>query len=103
MTDRDGRPSPNTPIRKTVVRWQCPHCPRSASSRPRISEHVARCWSNPDARSCKTCEHANESAGYVHSCGVGVKFLCSDSRHDSPVMPVNCDLWVRRADEGAES
>ena len=84
------------PIRKPVVRWQCPHCFHTMSARTRMVEHIARCWLNPDARSCKTCEHANESAGYVHSCFVGVEFLASDPRHDRPVLPINCDKWESR-------
>lgn len=45
------------PIPFTVTRYRCPTCPRTGSSRARITEHIGRCWTNPDARGCKTCKH----------------------------------------------
>lgn len=46
-----------SPIPVRVTRYRCPHCPRTASSRARSVEHMARCWRNPEARGCKTCRH----------------------------------------------
>jgi hypothetical protein len=41
----------------TVVRHQCPHC-RGTWAKPAAAKaHIARCWKNPDVRSCKTCLH----------------------------------------------
>lgn len=47
----------NRPIPVRVIRYRCPHCARSHSARARCVEHMARCWSNPGARGCKTCAH----------------------------------------------
>ena len=43
------------PIVLTVKRYQCPHCRRNHASRVRATNHMTRCWFNPDARGCKTC------------------------------------------------
>lgn len=45
------------PIPFTVTRYRCPTCPRTGSSKARITEHIGRCWTNPEARGCKTCKH----------------------------------------------
>jgi hypothetical protein len=45
------------PIPFTVTRYRCPTCPRTGSSKARITEHMGRCWTNPGARGCKTCKH----------------------------------------------
>jgi hypothetical protein len=54
------------PARITVVRWKCPHCSRSRSSRKAAVEHIGRCWFNPANRTCRTCEHWQ---GAVGPCG----------------------------------
>lgn len=41
----------------TTVRWRCPHCRRSWSSKARANEHVAVCWRDPTKRACLTCKH----------------------------------------------
>jgi hypothetical protein len=46
-----------TPVRVRAVRHQCPFCRRTWSKRPAAEAHIARCWCNPAARSCKTCVH----------------------------------------------
>ena len=45
------------PIPFRVLRYRCPTCPRTASSKARMTDHIGRCWTNPDARGCKTCRH----------------------------------------------
>lgn len=45
------------PIPFRVLRYRCPTCPRTASSKARMVEHIGRCWLNPEARGCKTCKH----------------------------------------------
>jgi hypothetical protein len=45
------------PIPFRVLRYRCPHCPRTGSSKARITEHIGRCWLNPEVRGCKTCKH----------------------------------------------
>ena len=46
-----------------VKRWRCPFCHRSRSSKRATAEHIARCWLNPAARSCKTCAHYEYDPG----------------------------------------
>lgn len=41
----------------TAIRWRCPHCRRSWSSKARANAHVAACWLDPANRTCKTCAH----------------------------------------------
>lgn len=61
------------PIPVRVTRYRCPHCTRSASSKQRCREHIARCWRNPDAKGCKTCKHFdNTYEDYGEDCNVGV-------------------------------
>jgi hypothetical protein len=45
------------PIPVRVLRYRCPHCPRTGSSKARITDHISRCWTNPAAHGCKTCRH----------------------------------------------
>jgi hypothetical protein len=48
------------PIPVRVVRYGCPSCGRTASSRSRTREHMSRCWWDPANRGCKTCRHFDE-------------------------------------------
>ncbi|MEV0016621.1 hypothetical protein [Streptomyces tendae] len=46
------------PVPLLVTRHQCPHCRRyTRAKRERVEQHMPRCWSNPDLRTCKTCVH----------------------------------------------
>jgi hypothetical protein len=45
------------PIVITVRRHKCPHCARSCAKKAHTVAHIGRCWANPAARGCKTCEH----------------------------------------------
>ena len=69
------------PIAVRVTRYQCPPCGRTHSSKRRAVEHIGRCWYNPGARGCKTCQHYNQfvpgdpDTGYPgepESCAAGV-------------------------------
>jgi hypothetical protein len=60
------------PIPVHVTRYRCPHCARSASSKGRSREHIARCWRNPEAKGCKTCKHFDNTYDYGDDCNVGV-------------------------------
>lgn len=61
------------PIPFTTTRYRCPHCPRTGSSKARITEHIGRCWLNPAARSCKTCKHFEPyGPENADACEVGV-------------------------------
>lgn len=73
------------PIRKPVVRWQCPHCSRTRAKRQAIAEHIARCWHNPDARSCFTCDHRWQPSGD------GI---------NEPFSPEGCSLGIQLPERG---
>jgi hypothetical protein len=49
------------PIAFTTVRFRCPSCNRTHSTKSRARHHMNRCWFNPDAAGCKTCKHFNEA------------------------------------------
>jgi hypothetical protein len=66
---------------------------------------MARCWSNPEARGCKTCAHFEKYAGGptcfpgrpcdcndgYEQCGVGISLTVPDSSRTSPL--VHCASW----------
>ena len=61
------------PIPVRVTRYRCPYCPRGHSTRRRAVEHIARCWRNPDVKSCKTCKHFERNYdGYGDDCNLGI-------------------------------
>jgi hypothetical protein len=61
------------PIPVKVTRYRCPCCPRTASGKARMVEHIGRCWLNPEARGCKTCEHFEPyGPEWSDGCAVGV-------------------------------
>lgn len=51
------------PISFRTTRYRCPYCPRTSSSKARSRQHTARCWCNPAAMGCKTCEHYDLDPG----------------------------------------
>jgi hypothetical protein len=65
------------PIPFTVTRHRCPFCPRTGSSKARATDHIARCWSNPETRGCKTCAHFEKYAGGP-TCFPGRPCDCND-------------------------
>lgn len=81
------------PIRSVVVRWRCPFCGRSHSARTRTREHMARCWFNPAARSCKTCVHFRENWGNGEGCGRGLNVNVPTDRPGVFKLPTGCPLW----------
>lgn len=60
------------PVLVVVKRWKCPTCPRTHSNKSRAREHMARCWSNPEVRGCKTCKHFDVDLEDGDGCNVGV-------------------------------
>lgn len=50
------------PIPVRVIRYGCPSCARTASSKSRARDHMSRCWHDPANRGCKTCAHFNADA-----------------------------------------
>jgi len=93
----------NEPIPRVVTRWQCPCCSKSFSAKNRAKGHMARCWYNPDARSCKTCTHydfddSEPEVGYVGQgdvCDLGLPWPL-DSK-EWPTLAVNCPRWQEAA------
>ncbi|BBB01048.1 hypothetical protein RVR_8282 [Actinacidiphila reveromycinica] len=65
------------PVILQVVRYRCPFCTRSRAKKTVTEQHIARCWHNPEVRSCKTCVHYEpaeegpypEHPGWPESCG----------------------------------
>ena len=86
------------PIARRVTRYLCPFCRRGRSSRSAAERHIARCYGNPAARSCKTCalwEPSEKSdplfnyPGCPESCGAGVPLSIG-------TMPIGCEHWEPR-------
>lgn len=99
------------PIPFIVTRFRCPFCRRTRSSKKRTADHIGRCWSNPETRGCKTCEHyelvetgehcfpgrpCNCNDGY-EGCAVGVSLAGhgtdGDDDYVRPGPIVGCDKW----------
>jgi hypothetical protein len=93
------------PVPVMVRRFECPFCHRRRSSKAATAEHIARCWMNPAARSCKTCAHYEFYRGGAYC--VGTPCNCDPSEElchagvDLPdSMPVTgCPLWSAHTDE----
>lgn len=90
------------PIPVTVLRYACPHCSRSRSKRQATAEHIARCWQNPEVRSCKSCVHFEPAQSYGDcepgrpcDCGNEPAFCAAGvDLPDRDQMPVtNCPQW----------
>lgn len=86
---------------KTVKRYGCPHCRRWRSSEPRTQSHMARCWKNPDARSCGSCvnhlpptkgENAEWNTGYPGS-PPEPRSCDADIDNNTYGMPRDCPSW----------
>lgn len=65
------------PIAVRVTRYRCPHCGRGHSTKARAVVHIARCWTNPQARGCKTCRHFGVSFDGAEICYEGVSLAGS--------------------------
>ncbi|QLJ06817.1 hypothetical protein HZZ00_37960 (plasmid) [Streptomyces sp. NEAU-sy36] len=50
------------PLPIIVSRHQCPFCRRfTRADQAAVKDHMARCWSNPRLRCCKTCTHHQDA------------------------------------------
>ncbi len=84
----------STPTAFVVTRWRCPFCTVTRSSKSGAERHIARCWYNPEAKSCKTCANydpaeSDPETGY-HSdeqCQAGIELP------GYPELPLNCPKW----------
>jgi hypothetical protein len=87
------------PERVEVVRWRCPFCRKSHSGKSRSREHIARCWFNPGARSCKTCafyefDDSEPEVGYVGAgdvCRKNLEFPVTERGQQT--LAVHCPEW----------
>ena len=80
----------------TVTRHQCPHCRRTWAKRAAAERHVARCWRNPENRSCKTCAHLMPAEEGPYPEHPGWPEECSKGRElpdESGVPLTGCSLW----------
>jgi hypothetical protein len=91
------------PIAKHVTRWQCPYCDRTWSKRTVAALHIARCWYNPAARSCKSCDYYEpeqladvETPPCAENCLAGVAFEPQNGR---VLLPILCEKWASQGDE----
>jgi hypothetical protein len=89
------------PVPVMVRRFRCPFCSRSRSSKAATAEHIARCWLNPEVRSCRTCAHL-ESWPDAGPCFPGRPCNCGDGGQECGLgvvlpesgLPVTgCPMW----------
>ncbi|MEU3013393.1 hypothetical protein [Nocardia asteroides] len=87
------------PVPFTVTRYRCPCCTRrTASRKSAIAEHIARCWHNPDVRTCRTCSAGESSPGRGHGYEDG--YLAYQHCRRAITLPadgtpvVGCPLWT---------
>lgn len=91
----------------TTTRHRCPFCRRSWAHRAAAARHVARCWLNPAARSCKTCaifEPAHDACGCEPGCNWGspsggVPDSCAAGVDLDGTVKTACPLWALRSKE----
>jgi hypothetical protein len=89
------------PVPVMVRRYRCPFCSRSRSSKAATADHIARCWLNPEVRSCRTCAHLDRDLG-GEWCFPGRPCNCNDGGQECRLdvdlpesgLPVTgCPLW----------
>lgn len=109
MTDVEITPAPVLlPIEVTVKRYDCAFCGsryRRSKQFPVIA-HMARCWSDPAKRTCRTCSHfmrgytAGTPSAYEPPDAYEVDDECTLGEllpERAPV--VGCPLWRNRDEE----
>jgi hypothetical protein len=89
-----------------TTRYRCKWCRRSWSAKKAAADHIARCWLNPENRSCKTCDNYEEmsscDSGYhcgcpliPESCRVGIEFEPHEDREGVVMLPLHCPQYTR--------
>lgn len=99
---------PDLPVRILATRWLCPFCHRGRSSKAATTDHIERCWKNPENRTCKSCANYAYYPG-GETCFPGRPCNCNDAerscRADVDLPPVgqavgfpvvDCPLWEPR-------
>ena len=83
------------PVKVLVVRYDCPFCGAGfrSSKKSNVVEHMPRCWSDPENKTCRTCAfHVRPSSGDADYCRQDV-----DLPDRAPV--VACPLWRDRDED----
>lgn len=88
------------PIRLTVIRWQCPFCSCTRAKRATMAEHIARCWQNPAAQSCHTCEHRIEPSGDGFLEPFSPEGCARKIELPERGLPLNCSQWTHASPKG---
>ncbi len=78
---------------KAVVtkRWICPGCDFESKKKYVLTEHLKKCWRNPENKACDTCEHYNikwRGGKNLSTCDVGLKIYGRPN--------ANCRRWETR-------
>ena len=82
------------PISRHVLRYFCPHCSTSRAHKPAMVAHIARCWRNPAARSCKTCRcYQPPEAPDYHDGYPGCPEGCDGGEDISGGLKTHCTTW----------
>jgi hypothetical protein len=84
------------PVQYSVTRFKCPFCGRSRSTRPPIVEHIARCWKNPDAHACLTCQHFERQAPEPEVGFYGMEWCGAQDAELIQGVVTGCPLWALR-------
>ena len=82
------------PVLITVKRYQCPHCSRTHSKKAAATAHIARCWRNPDTKSCKTCRHLTPPEEGPYPEHPGWPEQCDVKRSLTNGLRTGCPLWT---------
>jgi len=72
---------------KTVSAYECDYCGRYGKTKKPILKHEARCYYNPNTRSCGTCFYLND-----WQCGRGLVFENEEGRR-TPRLRTKCLLY----------
>jgi hypothetical protein len=89
------------PIPRRVLRHYCPHCGKSRSARTAAVNHIARCFKNPAAKSCRTCAcyqpvEQPEYSDYGRPSYPGCPEGCDAGVNIEAGPVTNCALWEAR-------
>lgn len=77
----------------TVKRYVCPFCHRGHSKQPAAAAHIARCWSSPELRGCKSCTYLGVEAPEPEVGLPGGEFCMADAIDLSVGLRAACPLW----------
>ena len=86
------------PIPFVVTSYRCPHCYRTRASKAVTADHMTRCWHNPAAKGCKTCDNyypGDNGCEGDPGCNCASPEFCNIAGIDlNGTLRVHCDQWV---------